>query len=213
MVYILPAQPIQRYLFPLIYALLLIDQISWLKPRQSPSQTFADKRSFTFEVAVASDGPLVGKTIQQAGLRNLQSIFLAEIERSGAVITAVAPEEILRGGDRLVFVGETDAIVDILRINGLVPAVGHEPSLDRDVPERMLMEAVVAQSCEVIGKTIRDGRFRDRYGCVVLAVARNGESAGPLAPRGAGLCRGAATSHVERSVRPRAPPPFGVVRR
>ena len=156
-------------IFILIFGPLL------LKPRQSPSQTFADKRSFTFEVAVASDGPLVGKTIQQAGLRNLQSIFLAEIERSGAVITAVAPEEILRGGDRLVFVGETDAIVDILRINGLVPAVGHEPSLDRDVPERMLMEAVVAQSCEVIGKTIRDGRFRDRYGCVVLAVARNGE--------------------------------------
>jgi len=156
-------------LFVLIFGPLL------LRPRQSPTETFADKRSFTFEVAVASDGPLVGKTIQQAGLRNLQSIFLAEIERSGAVITAVAPEEILRGGDRLVFVGETDAIVDILRINGLVPAVGHEPSLDRDVPERMLMEAVVAQSCEVIGKTIRDGRFRDRYGCVVLAVARNGE--------------------------------------
>lgn len=156
-------------LFIVIFAPLV------LRPRQSPSQTFADKRSFTFEVAVASDGPLVGRTIQQAGLRNLQSIFLAEIERSGAIITAVAPEEILRGGDRLVFVGETEAIVDILRINGLVPAVGSEPSLDRDVPERMLMEAVVAQSCEVIGKTIRDGRFRDRYGCVVLAVARNGE--------------------------------------
>ena len=163
------ANAVAGILFMLAFAPML------LKSRQSPTQTFADKRSFTFEVAVASDGPLVGKTIQQAGLRHLQSIFLAEIERSGAVITAVAPEEILRGGDRLVFVGETEAIVDILRINGLVPAVGHEPSLERDVPERMLMEAVVAQSCEIIGKTIRDGRFRDRYGCVVLAVARNGE--------------------------------------
>ena len=146
-----------------------------LKVRRSPDQTFADTRSFTFEVAVARDGPLVGKTIQQAGLRHLERIYLAEIERDGGVITAVAPEEMLRGGDRLVFVGETEAIVDVLRINGLVAAVGSQPALERNVPERRLVEAVVAEHCEVVGHTIRDGRFRDRYGAVVLAVARNGE--------------------------------------
>lgn len=146
-----------------------------LKVRRSPDQTFADTRSFTFEVAVARDGPLLGKTIQQAGLRHLERIYLAEIERDGSVITAVAPEEILRGGDRLVFVGETEAIVDVLRINGLVAAVGSQPALERNVPERRLVEAVVAEHCEVVGHTIRDGRFRDRYGAVVLAVARNGE--------------------------------------
>jgi di/tricarboxylate transporter len=146
-----------------------------LKVRRSPDQTFADTRSFTFEVAVARDGPLVGKSIQQAGLRHLERIYLAEIEREGSVITAVTPEEVLRGGDRLVFVGETEAIVDVLRINGLVAAVGSQPSLERKVPERRLVEAVVAEYCEIVGHTIRDGRFRDRYGAVVLAVARNGE--------------------------------------
>jgi len=146
-----------------------------LKVRRSPDQTFADTRSFTFEVAVARDGPLVGRNIQQAGLRHLERIYLAEIERDGSVITAVAPEEMLRGGDRLVFVGETEAIVDVLRINGLVAAVGSQPALERNVPERRLVEAVVAEHCEVVGHTIRDGRFRDRYGAVVLAVARNGE--------------------------------------
>lgn len=146
-----------------------------LKVRRSPEQTFADTRNFTFEVAVARDGPVVGKTIQQAGLRHLERIYLAEIEREGSVITAVAPEEVLRGGDRLVFVGETEAIVDVLRINGLVAAVGSRPALERNVPERRLVEAVVAEHCEVVGDTIREGRFRDRYGAVVLAVARNGE--------------------------------------
>ncbi|MFM7783563.1 MAG: SLC13 family permease, partial [Gammaproteobacteria bacterium] len=146
-----------------------------LKPRRTPGETFKDTRSFTFEVAVAKDGPLVGKTIQQAGLRHLQRIYLAEIEREGGVITAVAPEETLRGGDRLVFVGETEAIVDILRINGLVPAVGSQPALERNVPERRLVEAVLSPQCEIVGSTVRDGRFRDRFGAVVLAVARNGE--------------------------------------
>ena len=44
-----------------------------LKVRRSPDQTFADTRSFTFEVAVARDGPLLGKTIQQAG-KGMQTV-------------------------------------------------------------------------------------------------------------------------------------------
>jgi di/tricarboxylate transporter len=154
---------------------LLIAGPRLLPARRSPDETFADMRSFTFEVAVAIDGPLVGKSIADAGLRHLQRIYLAEIERHGTVLTAVAPDERLQGGDRLVFVGETEAIIDVLRINGLVPSVGRQPVIERNVPERKLVEAVVAQGCEGVGKTIKDARFRDRYGAVVLAVARNGE--------------------------------------
>jgi di/tricarboxylate transporter len=156
-------------------AFLLLLGPKLLPARRSPDETFADMRSFTFEVAVAHDGPLVGKSIADAGLRHLQRIYLVEIERHGSVLTAVSPEDTLQGGDRLVFVGETDAIIDVLRINGLVPSVGREPVIERNVPERKLVEAVVAPGCEGVGKTIKDARFRDRYGAVVLAVARNGE--------------------------------------
>jgi di/tricarboxylate transporter len=38
-----------------------------------------------------------------------------------------------------------------------------------------LFEAVVSNTSPLAGKTIRDGRFRNRYQAVVLAVARNGE--------------------------------------
>lgn len=164
---------------------LVVSGIGWLflvfvvprmlPERRTPEEMFADKRRFTFEVAVAHDGPLVGRTIVEAGLRHLQRIYLAEIERKGSIVTAVTPEERLQGGDRLVFVGETEAIMDVLRINGLVPSVGREPVLDREAPERKLVEAVVSPNCEGIGRTIKDARFRDRYGAVVLAVARNGE--------------------------------------
>lgn len=143
--------------------------------RRTPEETFADMRKFTFEVAVAHDGPLVGKNIVEAGLRHLKRIYLVEIERQGGILTAVTPEERLHGGDRLVFVGDTAAIVDLLRIPGLVASVGRQPVIERNAPERRLVEAVVSPSCDGIGKTIKEGRFRDRYGAVVLAVARNGE--------------------------------------
>jgi di/tricarboxylate transporter len=41
--------------------------------------------------------------------------------------------------------------------------------------QRCLIEAVVSDSCPLAGKTIRDGRFRNIYNAVVVAVARNGE--------------------------------------
>ena len=147
-----------------------------LPDRQSATEQFGDRKKYTFEVAVANNGPLEGVTIAKAGLRNLHRIYLVEIERHGSIVTAVSSEEKLQGGDRLVFVGETSAIVDILRINGLVASDNQTPVIEKDVPERCLVEAVVSQNCDSIGKAIRDSHFRNRYGAVVLAVARDGEA-------------------------------------
>ncbi|MGO1692057.1 MAG: SLC13 family permease [Marinobacter sp.] len=144
-------------------------------PNREDRHKFGSMREFTLEVAVAVDGPLVGKTVGQAGLRELEHLYLVEIERDGSVVTAVPSEERLCGGDRLVFAGDTQAISDLLRINGIVPSVhADEPSLSQDRAERCLMEAALSPQSEVLGLTIRDARFRERYGAVVLAVARGG---------------------------------------
>lgn len=161
----------------LVGVLFIVGVLPWLLPhRQSVSEQFGDRKKYTFEVAVANNGPLEGISIAKAGLRNLQRIYLVEIERHGAIVTAVSSEEKLQGGDRLVFVGETSAIFDILRINGLVSSDNQTPVIEKDAPERCLVEAVVSQNCDSIGKAIRDSHFRNRYGAVVLAVARDGEA-------------------------------------
>lgn len=145
-------------------------------PDRSNNQAFTNLREFTLEVSVASDGPLVGKTVQEAGLRELERVYLVEIERGDTVLTAVASEQPLQGGDRLVFAGDTEAISELLRIHGIVPsALENENSLSKQRAERCLVEAVVSPHCAAIGQAIRDAQFRDRYGAVVLAVARNGE--------------------------------------
>lgn len=144
-------------------------------PDRKEQQKFGAMREFTLEVAVDKGGPLVGKSVGAAGLRELERLYLVEIEREGSVVTAVPSEERLRGGDRLVFAGETQAISDLLRIKGIVPSTNDdEPSLSKDRAERRLVEAVLSPHSDVIGHTIRDARFRDRYGAVVLAVARGG---------------------------------------
>lgn len=139
------------------------------------AESFANPREYTVEMAVANDGPLVGKTVEQAGLRHLGKVYLVEIVRDASVVTAVSSEERLQGGDRLVFAGDTQAVLELQRIRGLVPSTDEAPLISRRSPERRIVEAVISPHSAVIGQTIRDCRFRDQYGAVVLAVARNGE--------------------------------------
>ncbi len=151
----------------------------WLLPDRDPAVSRnRDPREYSVEMLVDPDGPLVGRSIERAGLRNLAGVFLAEIDRDGAVLPAVSPRERLQGGDRLVFVGVVDSVVELQKIRGLTPATEQVFKLDGLRSERIMIEAVVSWSCPVVGRTIRDGRFRSRYNAVVIAVARNGERLG-----------------------------------
>jgi di/tricarboxylate transporter len=148
----------------------------WLLPdRRTASEQFGDPREYTVEMTVDPAGPLVGRTIEAAGLRQLPQSFLAEIEREGNIIPAVGPDERLHGGDRLVFVGVVGSVVDLQRIRGLKPATGQIFKLDAPRARRCLVEAVVSPRCPLIGQTIRDGGFRSVYDAVIIAMARSGE--------------------------------------
>ena len=142
------------------------------QPAVSPSD---DPRQYSLEMLVEPGSPLVGRSIEEAGLRGLDGLFLMEIDRGGHVMAAVAPTERLEAGDRLVFVGVVDSVVELQKIRGLRPATDQVFKLDDPRSERALIEAVVSNTCPLVGRTIREGRFRSTYDAVVIAVARNGE--------------------------------------
>lgn len=148
----------------------------WLLPNRQPvlSET-DDLRQYTVEMVVVPNGQLVGKSIQKAGLRNLPGLYLAEIQRGPQMLPAVGPQEQLQGGDQLLFVGIVDSILDLQRLKGLQPATDQVFKLDVPRTERCLLEAVVSNTCPLVGSTIREGQFRTQYNAVVVAAARNGE--------------------------------------
>lgn len=155
---------------------LLMTAGRWLLPNRKPAVgDFADPRRYTVEMVVETNSPLAGKTVEQAGLRHLPGLYLAEISREKQLLTAINPHEVLREHDQLVFVGIVDSIVDLHHIRGLQSATDQVFKLDAPRTDRCLIEAVVSNSCPLVGKTIREGAFRTQYGAVVLAVGRNGE--------------------------------------
>ncbi len=133
------------------------------------------RREYLAEVIIDPTCPLIGQSVQQAGLRGLPGLFLIEIERGAELISPVVPEESLRAGDRLTFTGIVSTLADLQRVPGLKPAADVSYDLD---PERRrgrrLCEAVISSSSPLIGRGIREAGFRTLYDAAVVAVHRNG---------------------------------------
>ena len=146
----------------------------WLPDSKSAMSTFENTREYTIEMMVRSDSPLIGKTIEDAGLRHLPNLFLAEIVRNGTILAAVEPDELLRADDRLIFTGMVESIVDLQHIQGLEPATEQVFKLGSTRRDRHLVEAVVSQSNPLRGKTVKESEFRNHFGAVILAVSRGG---------------------------------------
>lgn len=156
--------------------IFVIATSKWLLPDRKPAISLSDDpRQYTVEMIVQPAGPMVGQTIEEAGLRHLPGLFLAEIERGANILPAVGPTERLQENDRLIFVGIVESVVDLQKIRGLQPATNQVFKLNDPRTQRCLIEAVVSDRCPIAGKTIRDGQFRRRYDAAVLAVARSGE--------------------------------------
>lgn len=160
----------------LVTLVYVVAASKWLLPERQPViSQFSDAREYTVQMSVEAGSPLAGQTITDAGLRHLPGLYLIEIERQGRVIPAVSPDERLEGDDLLLFAGIVESIVDLQKIHGLVPATDQLTKLDSPREERRLIEAVVSNTCPLVSKTVRDGRFRDVYNAAIVGVARNGQ--------------------------------------
>lgn len=156
-------------------AYLLVFSRRLLKERIPAMSTLENAREYSVEMLVEPGSPLIGQTIEAAGLRHLPGMYLMEIDRSGGVLAAVPPHEILEPDDRLIFIGAVESVVDLQNIRGLTLATDQLFKLDAPRSQRCLVEAVVSDSCPVLGRTVRRSRFRTVYNAVIIAVARNGQ--------------------------------------
>ncbi|HYC83968.1 MAG TPA: SLC13 family permease [Chryseosolibacter sp.] len=130
-------------------------------------------KEYIVETEIARDSKLVGKTVKEAGLRNLQDVFLVEIIRGQKAISPVAPEEVLEPDDALFFSGNTQSIYHLIREdNGL-----SLPKAEvHDIEDQFhFVDAVIPANSELIGKRIKDSNFRQRFNASIIAIHRDGK--------------------------------------
>lgn len=156
-----------------IYLLIFGDKL--LPSRGEAFESFKDPREYTIEMIIPVGSNIKGKTVLEAGLRQLPGLFLVEIYRDGEVIPAVGPDYKLKEEDRLIFAGIVDSIIDLQNTEGLQLATDHIFKIDGPRKDRILVEGVISNTHPLKGKSIKEGGFRNYYNAVVLAVSRNGE--------------------------------------
>jgi di/tricarboxylate transporter len=123
---------------------------------------------------IRAGSPLVGQTLAGSRLRETYGVNVVAIERDDRIVRAPSPDQELRAEDVLLLAGEPPGPALTAELDPLPPRNGRE----RDLESRsvVLVEAVLSPRSDLIDRTLRETRFRDRYGMGVLAVWRAGRS-------------------------------------
>jgi di/tricarboxylate transporter len=135
------------------------------------TDTHTDVASYFIDTEVQKDSALVGKSIEQNGLRHLDSLFLVEIMREGRLISPVAPQEIIKVSDRLFFSGDIKKVTELKQFDGLTLFAD-----ESGLPIANLTEVVIRPESILSGRTLKRAGFRALFDSAVVAIKRDGEA-------------------------------------
>lgn len=119
----------------------------------------------------------VGKSVHDAGLRGINGLSIVAIDRqSGGRVKAIDDGTIVETDDIIWFAGSEYGVHFLLKISGLVHTQAPQVSkLRTDILYRELVKASVAFESPLVGLTVREAHFRNKFDAVVIAIHRQGE--------------------------------------
>ena len=131
-------------------------------------------REYVSEVIVLPSSPLVGQTLAEANLANALDLNVVGILRGKQGRIAPKADEKILNGDLLLVEGR---IEDILRVKS---EAGIEIKADFKLSDRdleaggvELFEVMVLRGSDLVGRTLKGVKFRERYGLTALALNRH----------------------------------------
>jgi di/tricarboxylate transporter len=134
-----------------------------------------ERREYLTEAFVPPGSPLIGRSLKAAGLVSARGFRVIEVVRDGIAVTVDPTATPLAAGDRLVLACRPSGVArarampgfDFTAEAGLEQIAAHEG---------VVFEGAVAPNSELIGRTISEINFRQRYRVVVLAIHRGGRN-------------------------------------
>lgn len=150
--------------------LIILLYPSLLKERPPGDEQPSD---YFVEASVKAGSRLIGRSVEDNGLRNLGHLFLSELVRGDRLIAPVEPDEVLQAGDVLVFAGDVTRLDLLTQFDGLQTHGHHD-----DLPLDNLVEVVVSIHSSLLRRTVREVDFRSQFDAAVVAVRRGSERLG-----------------------------------
>ena len=155
--------------------LFIVAMRRWLPARTSPSAAFETALDYTVELLVPSDNPNICKTLGEAGLYHVKGGNLIDIHHFDREPSLLSEDEYVVGGDRLLYTGQIDEILELKETHDLVVSDHHIKSMDEINKNYKLCIAFVNFDSRLIGKTIAGSALEQDYNLILVAVARRGK--------------------------------------
>ncbi len=124
-----------------------------------------------FMARIPAGSILSGNNLAESNLREKYNLNVIAIERESEKVLAPPPDFVLQEGDRLLFEGRIEEFKKLdqepyLEIQPL--PVYHEQDLEsKDI---LILEAALTPRSQLIGYTLKETNFREKFGMMVLAV-------------------------------------------
>ena len=155
--------------------LFLVVMRRWLPERKAPEEAFETATDYTVELLVPSDNPNICKTLGEAGLFHVKGGNLIAIRHFDHDPSVLSEDEFVMGGDRLVYTGQIDEILELKETHNLVVSDHHIRSMNEINQNYELRIAFVNFYSKLIGKTIGSSTLERDNNVILMAVARRGK--------------------------------------
>lgn len=148
-----------------------------LHDRITLSTLFASEegKEFLTQAIVSDDSPLAGKKLADTPLARMREIRIIEVMRNGVTVRTPLNQIVFESGDQLLFKSRVSGLVDLNATKGIEFAPQAELGLENvRTDSAILMEGILGPQSSLVGKTLKQLNFRQRFGVIVLALHRRG---------------------------------------
>ncbi|WP_221090807.1 SLC13 family permease [Deinococcus aquaedulcis] len=137
-------------------------------------------RAYLADLTVVPGSTLAGQTLRESGLGRDHGLTVVAVRRGQDTLYAPGPEFQVQEGDTLTVEGHTERILAGKSTLGVV-SKSEQKLQATDPGGARLVEAVVMPGSSLLGRTLKEARFRERYGVSVLALHRRARTTERLA--------------------------------
>ena len=163
--------------------------LAFFSPRILPNRKKAQNDSlsqsyelndYVTEVVVSKTSSLIGRTLRKSEIQRKFDIDVLELIHEGTHFPQPIADRKISAGDILIVRGSRDVVLQIKdeREIEILPDIKFsQESLDAELntEQDKIGEVLILSNSRLIGSTIKDLRFRQRYNATVLAIRRGQE--------------------------------------
>lgn len=144
---------------------------------KDPEAALAATEDYMVEMLVPTTNSLVGSTIEEAGLNKLDCGHIVRIVHfDHEVITPVSNDDIILGGDRLVFTGDITELVKLRDKLEFVSSTHHVYNINElNIRHNQYSKISLTNKSPLVGKSISETDFEETNHVVLVALLRAGE--------------------------------------